>query len=381
MFLLDNVSQMSEADWKFYNYLTCDIENACMRNLVIILNVDQTKNFLIPIRESTASNLGLIISSNARNYYTKIIKPKENLVFQYVVELQPLTRDCTSQMLVNQAEIYSKHIMDEIDNLVQIDKPEGEQQPQTQVDQPRAGSISTSMDTAFLNGSRGKAVENQELLRSQLCKKYQVFIQYNRISPAVLDYIDALCLGNPMLTLSFFHSLLTKGFLEIRKDQSVEMTDQLHYAREYGDKYSVSSQIQLPYEIFNTLSVFFDERAQNLAKLSATPQVLVACLYTVRACALVGTRFSSELLLNSGICPPFFQQSQLQKISLFKILDLLEENDFIELIHEETVRQKNADRNLLTNDNVNRFYRFNHTFLSTQIAQMMPFNVFKKRIH
>ena len=35
----------------------------------------------------------------------------------------------------------------------------------------------------------------------------------------------------------------------------------------------------------------------------------------------------------------------------------------------------------LAGENINRFYRFNHTFLSTQIAQMMPFNVFKKMIH
>lgn len=110
-----------------------------------------------------------------------------------------------------------------------------------------------------------------------------------------------------MLILSFFHSLLVRGFLEIRKDQSVEMADQLHYAREYGDKYSISQQIQLPYEIFSTLSVFFDEKVINLTRLSSTPQVLVACLYTIRACSLVATRFSSDLLLNSGICPPFFQ--------------------------------------------------------------------------
>ena len=30
---------------------------------------------------------------------------------------------------------------------------------------------------------------------------------------------------------------------------------------------------------------------------------------------------------------------------------------------------------------VNRVYRFNHTFLSTYVAQMMPFDEFKKRIH
>ena len=205
-----------------------------------------------------------------------------------------------------------------------------------------------------------------------------MFIQYNRVSPAVLDYVGTLCQGNPMMTLSFFHSLLTKGFLEIRKDQAVEMADRLHYAREYGDKYSVSQQIQLPYDVFNQLSVFFDDRAQNMARLAATPQVVVACLYTVRVCALVGSRFSTQLLLGSGVCPPVFQQSQLSKIALFKILDLLEENDFIEMIHEDQLKSKRSDG---PDERVNRVYRFNHTFLSTYAAQMMPFDEFKKKIH
>lgn len=207
-------------------------------------------------------------------------------------------------MLINQSEIYAKQVMDEIDKLVQLEKAEGGGEGRVNV--PKM-TVSQAMDASFLKESKGKVVENQELLRSQLCRKYQVFIQYTRISPAVLDYIGALCQGNPMMILSFFHCLLTRGFLEIRKDQAVEMADQLHCAREYGDKYSVSPQIQLPYEIFNSLSVFFDDRAQNVARLAATPQVVVACLYTVRACALVGTRFSTELLLESGVCPALFQ--------------------------------------------------------------------------
>jgi len=108
VFLLDNVSLMSEVDWKFFNYLVSDQENACMKNLVIILNIDQTKTFVAPIRESAVSNLGLVISLSAKKYYMRHIKPREDELFQHVVDLPPLTRDCTTQMLINQSEIYAK---------------------------------------------------------------------------------------------------------------------------------------------------------------------------------------------------------------------------------------------------------------------------------
>jgi len=81
-------------------------------------------------------------------------------------------------------------------------------------------------------------------------------------------------------------------------------------------------------------------------------------LFTLRVAALVGEQFCTEMLIESGICPLTFKYSALNQASIFKILDILEENDFIEMIHE----QKG-----------NRFYRFNHDFLKDAISLMIPF--------
>lgn len=163
VFLLDNVSLMSEVDWKFYSYLANDQENVCMKNLVIVLNIDQAKTFVRPLRESAVSNLDLVISPNARKYYARRIKPKENELFQHVVDMLPLTRDCVVQLLINQAEIYAKQAMDEIDKLVQLEKVEGGDDGNANV--PKM-AVSQELDSNFLKESKGKVAENQELLRS-----------------------------------------------------------------------------------------------------------------------------------------------------------------------------------------------------------------------
>ena len=42
-----------------------------------------------------------------------------------MVDLQPLTQDCINQMLLDQSEIYSKQMLDEIDKLIKV-QPAGQ---------------------------------------------------------------------------------------------------------------------------------------------------------------------------------------------------------------------------------------------------------------
>lgn len=49
------------------------------------------------------------------------------------------------------------------------------------------------------------------------------------------------------------------------------------------------------------------------------------------------------------------------------------------MVHEEQVKKKGGA--VGTTERTNRVYRFNHTFLSTYVAQVMPFNEFKRRVH
>ena len=72
------------------------------------------------------------------------------------------------------------------------------------------------------------------------------------------------------------------------------------------------------------------------------------------------------MLINSKVCPASFQISQLKQISLNQILDILEENDFIELIHKKSK---------------NRFYRFNDEAIHMMICQIRPFGDFKNKLH
>lgn len=70
--------------------------------------------------------------------------------------------------------------------------------------------------------------------------------------------------------------------------------------------------------------------------------------------------------MDSGACPPVFTLSKTHQVSLFEILDILEENDLIEMIYEWRG---------------NRFYRFNHESLQNIIQYIMPFKGAKKRHH
>lgn len=94
--------------------------------------------------------------------------------------------------------------------------------------------------------------------------------------------------------------------------------------------------------------------------------VVVACLYTLRISALLGESFNTIDLNQSGLCPAQFWLGQFSTFPLTSVLDILEENDFIEMI------------DAVGDD---RCYRFNHKFLRTAICQSTPYNQFRKRFH
>jgi len=72
------------------------------------------------------------------------------------------------------------------------------------------------------------------------------------------------------------------------------------------------------------------------------------------------------MLIGSGLCPAFFYSNSLECLPLNKVLDILEEHDFVECI------------DVLATD---RSYRFNFSFLSYCLSQMQPFRSFKIRVH
>jgi hypothetical protein len=112
-----------------------------------------------------------VIHAQARTYYKKEILPKESELFDQVVDLQPLTQDCINQMLLDQSEIYSKQMLDEIDKLI---KEREEVQPAGHAVDAR---VTPPLNDQLLDQSNHELVktyDNQELLRSQLRWKYQV---------------------------------------------------------------------------------------------------------------------------------------------------------------------------------------------------------------
>lgn len=168
-----------------------------------------------------------MIHAQARTYYKKEILPKESELFDQVVDLQPLTQDCINQMLLDQSEIYSKQMLDEIDKLIKV-QPAGHA-----VD----ARLTPPLNDQMLDQSNHELVktyDNQELLRSQLCWKYQVQAQFRCIEPEVAAHVTAASQGNPLLALSYFHGLLTTGFLEISQ-AAVVMTKKLRSTLRLGN--------------------------------------------------------------------------------------------------------------------------------------------------
>ena len=80
--------------------------------------------------------------------------------------------------------------------------------------------------------------------------------QFRCIEPEVAAHVTAASQGNPLLALSYFHGLLTTGFLRISQ-AAVVMTRKLRSTLRLGN---LSAHFQQPFEIFNQHSVFFDEK-------------------------------------------------------------------------------------------------------------------------
>ena len=110
-------------------------------------------------------------------------------------------------------------------------------------------------------------------------------------------------------------------------------------------------------------SVFYNEKFKSLEKHS--PLTILASLYTLRVSTLIGSHFDTPLLKESGLCPQIFV-SPNEKVALTKVLDILEEHDFIECIDQ--VQDE-------------RCYRFNHNFLAASLSQTVPFATFRIHIH
>lgn len=76
----------------------------------------------------------------------------------------------------------------------------------------------------------------------------------------VIRHLQEECDGNPHLILSYFHSLLIRGFIEVIGDE-VMMTERLRQTLEHNHFFD---HYPLPYQIQNQLNVFFDQKLTNI---------------------------------------------------------------------------------------------------------------------
>jgi hypothetical protein len=125
-------------------------------------------------------------------------------------------------------------------------------------------------------------------------------------------------------------------------------------------------QFHVPYDIQNCQSVYLDQKLENIHKQTQAPLAVVVCLYTLRVSSMIGHTFSNSMLTGSGLCPHEFKVGLVNYMPLNRVLDILEEHDFIELIDELGDERK---------------YRFNHRLSTNTISQTMPFLGFKRRVH
>jgi hypothetical protein len=288
--ILDNCSFMNEIDWRFYLELVQHAE-PCLQNLIILLNVEKQIQFIKPLKEQDISGMGLAIHEFASNFYQKEMKAKEAELFTQVVNLDPLSEDSIEDMLLDLSEIYSKQTLDEIERMVE--KPENQ-------------DVSRNFIEEMLDRSNPNIVKsngNQELLRSQLSWKHQVMVQYRKIEPEVIKYITQVTHGNPLMVMSYFQGLLTKGYLDVVKDV-VCMTPKLKASLEYDH---FSSHFQQPYEIENTTSVLIDKKLTKISKDCKSAFEFLALLYTLRVSALIGRQFNTQVLKQSGLCPASYK--------------------------------------------------------------------------
>lgn len=171
--------------------------------------------------------------------------------------------------------------------------------------------------------------------------------------------------------------MLISGFIDIDLEglenrPKVVLSKKLATLNNLYEKRYVSPQIQLPAVIFNMNSILFDKKVQLIASMASNPFNVVCCIYTIKICAMIGGKFSTSMLTNSGLCPPVFQNAKMARIQLPQVLEILEEVDFIEMIDE----QVDAARNSTV-----KYYRFTHEFMQNIVSAMVPFTAFKQQVH
>ena len=70
-----------------------------------------------------------------------------------------------------------------------------------------------------------KSVEESEIQRDGLMKRFQLYFKIKSIPSYVLEVISRKCAGNPLFSIHYFINMLFCGFLEIKKNGKVESTD------------------------------------------------------------------------------------------------------------------------------------------------------------
>jgi len=52
--------------------------------------------------------------------------------------------------------------------------------------------------------------------------------------------------------------------------------------------------------------MFIDKSNLKLAVKAEAPFIVVACDYTLMVCSLIGSKFSTQILTESSVCPEYF---------------------------------------------------------------------------
>jgi hypothetical protein len=202
-FIIDNAQCMQEVDWKLHYELITQ-SSPCFKNLVVITNVERTEQYIKPLWSQTNSTLGLVLHEKATRFYVKHYKTRELELFSKIVDLQPLSAASINQMLLDQSEVYLKQHLDEVEKMVE--QHEGSLKPSNYLEQ--------MLDDSNPNIIKSKG--HEELFRRQLSGKFQVFSQFRKIDKEVIEHVTKMSNGTPLVAFSYFHALLTKGFLEVR---------------------------------------------------------------------------------------------------------------------------------------------------------------------
>jgi hypothetical protein len=128
---------------------------------------------------------------------------------------------------------------------------------------------------------------------------------------------------------------------------------------------NMSACFSPPLQIYLKWIALFDKNIQSISKISKHNITYLACIFILKTASMIGKTFDTKMLIQSKLSPPIFNITSNNYVTLYQILDILEDNDFIELINEY---------------DDNRFYRFNHYFLLNIVNFITPHVDFKKDI-